>query len=145
MYMCEVSVTEKDGSEFLFKSVAEAARHYNMTETAVRNRLNGNVNAEFRKFKYTGRKIHTLSGKTSFDKDLPDEIKVYDIPYETYGTRICITQCQHRPQYKVGSVGCQACCKFRDIDRENHIVKCAHKGANERHYDRLEQNIEGMQ
>lgn len=136
MASCEVIVIELDGTKRFFPSVAETGRYYHLTETAVRNRIKGIVQSEPRKFRYAQERNlgdpFKTEGSEVRESSEPAVPEISELTYETSGTRICITPCPHRPQYKIGSAGCQDCCKFKGIDREHHIVKCTHKGVNER-------------
>ena len=120
----EVIVTEADGSKKKFHSVREAADFYKMSTSSIRNRITGVVKDGLRKFEY---------GKFGNSKSLSKmgkhgKVRVCtEIPYKTFGTRLCITPCPHNGEIRVGSVRCQRCSRFMDIDRERHIVSCENR------------------
>ena len=124
----EVIVTEIDGTKRIFKSVTKAGEYYGVTSTAITNRILGKVKSDPRKFEYTGKKHIGEYGKKRQAKDEENNTGIKsnrkEIPYETLGTKVCITLCQHRKDIKVGSALCQGCIKFRGINRHKHIVIC---------------------
>ena len=126
--MHEVIVTEIDGTKRLFPSVSKAGEYYGTTATAITNRILGKVKSDPRKFEYTGKtyvggQIKKRDKKDEED-DTPCNLKREEIPYETIGTRVCITLCKHRKNVKIGSIKCQECAKFHGINRDKHIVIC---------------------
>lgn len=126
MKLKEVKVTDTNGEVKKFLSVADCASYYCMTETAVRSRLHGGVKGEMRKFEYTGK----IYSKAPHNKDSKTYKKPFnscgadEIPYETLGTRVCITECGIMNGVKVGSVKCKCCARHRGQDRERHLVAC---------------------
>lgn len=123
-------VTEIDGTRRIFNSVVETADYYCMTQTAVRNRIEGIVKNEVRKFEYTGEVLR----KPPYNKKNKDDvIKTFnnggfdEVSYETIGTRLCITECVKMKGVKVGSVRCKCCLRHRGQDRERHLVACGVK------------------
>ena len=67
--------------------------------------------------------------KCEEEKEEPlDRVNNTIIPYETIGTRLCITPCPFKlaPKPKVGSYLCQSCASFRGISRKTHEVACVH-------------------
>lgn len=128
MIMHEVAVTELDGTKKIFRSVQKAAEYYGKSSTAITNRILGKVSTDPRKFEYTGKtfvggRINKRNEKDEED-DTPCKLKRHEVPYETIGTRVCVTLCQHRNGVKVGSLKCQTCNRFREIQRDKHIVIC---------------------
>ena len=128
--MHEIIVTEIDGTKKLFPSLKSAGEFYGTTATAIRHRILGLVKNEPRKFEYTGKTCVNPQKKERSKKDEEDNTPCdnknrKEIPYETLGSRVCITLCQHRKGVKVGSVRCQGCLRFHGIDRNKHIVICS--------------------
>lgn len=124
----EVIVTEVDGTKKIFNSVSQAGEYYGITSTAITNRILGKVKSDPRKFEYTGKKSVAEKRKNRQIKDKDDDTPLKSsrkqVPYETLGTRVCITLCQHRKDVKVGSMLCQGCLRFHGINRDKHIVIC---------------------
>ena len=128
MIMHEIIVTEIDGKNKVFRSVSQAAEYYGISATAITNRILGKVKTDPRKFAYTGKtyvggRIKARPCKDE-DDDTPTKLCREEVPYETIGTRICITICKHRHNIKVGSIACQVCNRFHEIKRERHVVIC---------------------
>lgn len=117
----EVIVTEADGSKKVFPSVKDAAEFYKMSSSSIRNRITGFVKDGLRTFEYGAiGNSRLVSRMNKHGKEM-----AYDnIPYETLGTRLCITPCPSNGELKVGSARCQGCSRFQGIDREKHIVFC---------------------
>lgn len=128
MIMREVVVTEIDGTKKIFPSVSKAGEYYGTTATAITNRIIGKVKSDPRKFEYTGKTFigahNKKRGCKDIEDDTPGRMKHKEVPYETLGTRVCITLCNHRSDIKVGSSLCQSCNRFHGIKREKHVVIC---------------------
>lgn len=133
MTMRKVIVTDLDGTRTRYGSLTECGEALGLTADSVWKRVNGIVKGEKRKFEYEvtppPRKKKEVKPKPQGYKKrpfVPGNNKV--IEYETKGTRVCITPCRYRDNILVGSAACQNCRHFKGMDREKHLVACAHKG-----------------
>lgn len=124
----EIIVTENDGTRRTFNNVKEAAEFYGMGVGAVRNRARGTIKSEKRKFEYGKRRNNSKTPTVKTKGGKPwNESGYEEIPYETIGTRVCVTECTKNKAIKVGSVMCKACFNHRGQNRELHLVACGIK------------------
>lgn len=131
MNMKEVAVTELDGTRRVFISEAEVCRFYGLTHSSLKRRLRGEAKCETRKFELTGRVNNGEPHNKGTGR--PEEGKTEkpfnplgfpEIPYETIGTRVCITPCPYNKSVKIASVRCQCCYSYHGHSRERHLVAC---------------------
>lgn len=144
MNMKEVVVTEQDGTRRVFKSEEEVCRFYGLTHSALKRRIRGEVKSETMKFEATGKvnngEPHNKGVEKAEKKEarIPMRMEVKEkpfnlsgypeIPYETMGTRLCVTPCPHYKDVLIASVKCQCCNYYHGHSRMRHLVACSHKG-----------------
>lgn len=117
----------ENGKITRYESARAAAKGLGINMNTLYNRLSGKVDDGRTYIHVTDTEI-----KGNELKILGENTKS-KVPYETLGTRVCITPCPHKRNVKIGSVLCQSCPSFRGISRSEHVVLCLYRDSSHTH------------
>lgn len=112
-------VTE-NGKTTRYETIKEAAVAIGISPNALGSRIRRNAN-DGRIYQFIPKSSTMEAGGVTYERGRQR------VPYETLGSRVCITPCKHKEWVKIGSVLCQACGSFGGINRSEHVVLCSFK------------------